>query len=70
MTWFYYTMTALTQIRHRGRLKDGISQRKKTFGGSFCGFWLGYKDSNLGVPESESGALPLGHTPIERATRA
>ena len=25
--------------------------------------WLGYKDSNLGIPESESGALPLGDTP-------
>ncbi len=26
--------------------------------------WLGYEDSNLGMPESESGALPLGDTPI------
>ena len=25
--------------------------------------WLGYEDSNLGMPESESGALPLGDTP-------
>ncbi len=25
--------------------------------------WLGYQDSNLGMPESESGALPLGDTP-------
>ena len=24
--------------------------------------WLGYEDSNLGMPESESGALPLGDT--------
>ena len=27
------------------------------------GIWLGYEDSNLGMPESESGALPLGDTP-------
>ena len=26
--------------------------------------WLGYKDSNLGMAESESAALPLGYTPI------
>ncbi len=26
--------------------------------------WLGDEDSNLGMPESESGALPLGDTPI------
>ena len=25
--------------------------------------WLGYEDPNLGMPESESGALPLGDTP-------
>ncbi len=28
--------------------------------------WLGYEDSNLGMPESESGALPLGDTPTGR----
>ena len=26
--------------------------------------WLGCQDSNLGMPESKSGALPLGDTPI------
>ena len=31
---------------------------------SNCLVWLGYEDSNLGMPESESGALPLGDTPI------
>ncbi len=25
--------------------------------------WLGYEDSNLGMPESESGALALGDKP-------
>ncbi len=32
----------------------------------FTGFsvWLGYEDSNLGMAESESAALPLGDTPI------
>ncbi len=25
--------------------------------------WLGYQDSNLGMLESESSALPLGDTP-------
>ena len=27
-------------------------------------YWLGYEDSNLGMLESESSALPLGDTPI------
>ncbi len=31
--------------------------------------WLGYEDSNLGMPESESGALPLGDTPIVRSAK-
>lgn len=26
-------------------------------------FWLGCQDSNLGMPESKSGALPLGDSP-------
>ncbi len=26
-------------------------------------FWLGWQDLNLRVPESKSGALPLGYTP-------
>ena len=26
--------------------------------------WLGYQDSNLGMTESKSVALPLGYTPI------
>src|SRR5688500_16592401 len=29
--------------------------------------WLGRKDSNLRSPDPESGALPLGHSPIARA---
>ncbi|AMO48547.1 hypothetical protein AKI40_2142 [Enterobacter sp. FY-07] len=28
--------------------------------------WLGYEDSNLGMVESESTALPLGDTPTTR----
>ncbi len=31
--------------------------------------WLGYEDSNLGMPESESGALPLGDTQLGALTR-
>jgi hypothetical protein len=27
--------------------------------------WLGYQDSNLGMPRSKPGALPLGDTPTE-----
>ena len=27
-------------------------------------FWLGWQDSNLRMPESKSGALPLGDIPI------
>ena len=32
----------------------------------FCFDWLGYEDSNLGMVESESTALPLGDTPKVR----
>ena len=28
--------------------------------------WLGWQDLNLRMPESKSGALPLGYSPIER----
>ncbi len=28
------------------------------------GLFLGYQDSNLEMPESESGALPFGDSPI------
>src|SRR5712691_10220879 len=28
--------------------------------------WLARKDSNLRSPDPESGALPLGHSPVER----
>jgi hypothetical protein len=27
--------------------------------------WLGRQDSNLGMPESKSGALPLGDAPTQ-----
>ncbi len=27
--------------------------------------WLGYQDSNLGMPGSKPGALPLGDTPTK-----
>ena len=37
--------------------------KKPTEVGFFAFKWLGYEDSNLGMPESESGALPLGDTP-------
>ena len=31
------------------------------------GYWLGRQDSNLGMAESKSAALPLGYAPIEEA---
>src|SRR5262245_40461119 len=31
--------------------------------GAFGTRWLGRQDSNLGMPESKSGALPLGYAP-------
>ena len=31
---------------------------------SFKLYWLGWQDLNLRMPESKSGALPLGDTPI------
>lgn len=32
-------------------------------------FWLGWLDSNQRLPESKSGALPLGYTPSKRTVR-
>src|SRR5262249_50552925 len=32
--------------------------------------WLGRQDSNLGMPESKSGALPLGYAPSRRKSAA
>ena len=36
-----------------------------------CGvaFWLGWQDSNLRMPESKSGALPLGDIPLSGKDR-
>ena len=31
--------------------------------------WLGRQDSNLGMPESKSGALPLGYAPSRNRAR-
>lgn len=31
--------------------------------------WLGRKDSNLRMPESKSGALPLGYAPVRLGAR-
>src|SRR5262245_26629279 len=31
--------------------------------GPYGARWLGRQDSNLGMPESKSGALPLGYAP-------
>ncbi len=49
------------RLRHQAILTDrkAKSSPKRAFL-----IWLGYEDSNLGMPESESGALPLGDTPI------
>ncbi len=45
--------------------ESGITNRKtKSSPKRAFLMWLGYEDSNLGMPESESGALPLGDTPI------
>ncbi len=43
---------------------DNSEKNKKP---ALAGFivWLGYEDSNLGMAESESAALPLGDTPIK-----
>ena len=38
-------------------------QKQKKLAEASFKIWLGYEDSNLGMPESESGALPLGDTP-------
>ena len=38
--------------KQKARHKDGLFR-----------IWLGYQDSNLGMPRSKPGALPLGDTP-------
>jgi hypothetical protein len=37
--------------------------------GALADEWLGRQDSNLGMPESKSGALPLGDAPIKNQAR-
>lgn len=44
------------------RGKDG-SRKEKSLQKQAFKEWLGYEDSNLGMVESESTALPLGDTP-------
>jgi hypothetical protein len=46
---------------HDQRPKD---RRRGPVSRSAC--WLARKDSNLRSPDPESGALPLGHSPVER----
>src|SRR3954447_22558516 len=45
-----------------------IGQRRDVTGGpqwsARCSGWLARKDSNLRSPDPESGALPLGHSPV------
>lgn len=55
---FNLTKIVLYHLTTRAWLGDlGFEPRPKT--------WQGYKDSNLGMPESKSGALDqLGDTPI------
>ena len=42
----------------------GLDRKKQVFRLAF--FWLGWPDLNRRVPESKSGALPLGDIPITR----
>ena len=57
--------------------KTGLKQDKKLenlLGGGYTSLhyetaiknWLGRQDSNLGMPESKSGALPLGDAPLNQ----
>jgi hypothetical protein len=44
------------------RFGRGVREVEKSlFSGRFC--WLGRQDSNLGIAESKSAALPLGYAP-------
>ena len=49
-------------LSHRGRRPE--SEAQDTLSGS-PGRWLGCKDSNLEMQESESCALPFGDTPVQ-----
>ncbi|CAI8862246.1 hypothetical protein EMIT091MI3_30217 [Kosakonia quasisacchari] len=55
----------MINYQHPGMCRKQKSPPKRAF--LFC--WLGYEDSNLGMVESESTALPLGDTPKVRSRK-
>ena len=54
----------LEQLVTGGAMPAGIARRAVR---SFVPNWLGRQDSNLGMAESKSAALPLGDAPIRRS---
>ncbi len=55
---------AVRRVARRAVKGVGKRQAKKSPPEGELSYWLGYEDSNLGMAESESAALPLGDTPI------
>ena len=50
------TGVGLFALRRVGVFRDGAAKSLKV--------WLGRQDSNLGMAESKSAALPLGYAPM------
>ena len=53
-------------IATTGIIFAGQAQLLLPFGGVL---WLGWQDLNLRMPESKSGALPLGDSPVYKGER-
>ncbi len=68
----YRLQTARAYISWRRNICSHLCFKSKTRGNSFLKVfqkslppqWLGWPDLNRRMPESKSGALPLGYTPI------
>src|SRR6476659_1322816 len=55
-----------TRPRGRGHETDEVAHQLDGLAGwADVVVWLARKDSNLRSPDPESGALPLGHSPVE-----
>ena len=54
-----------TEPKHRGsNARKNLCHPSQKEAATAASFWLGWPDSNRRIPESKSGALPLGDIPI------
>jgi hypothetical protein len=64
---------ALRSISARSLILSVLPKQIQTYSNEFSkniqlNEWQGYKDSNLGMPESKSGALPTWRYPYRKLT--